>query len=214
MPITLYKIGGSLLDLSDLTERLTRLWAQRPHTTPLLVVGGGPTADLVRRWDAVHRLGDETAHWLAIRSLGLNESLLRELLPNCRSVMNREELLAVSEAGNIPLLAAEAFLREDEESTGALPHNWSVTSDSIAARVAIRFQVEELALVKSVACPVGQPVAEEHNRELIDGHFEQLAEKIPLISWCDLRAAELKIENWLRAGRPFVSESSAEKIGH
>ncbi len=104
MSITLYKIGGSLLDLPDLAQRMQQLLSLRTKTVPLILVGGGPTADVVRRWDRIHQLGEQRAHWLAIHSLSLNEALLAELLPRCVRVRSKVELSEQSQSGRLPLL--------------------------------------------------------------------------------------------------------------
>ncbi|MDC0274171.1 hypothetical protein OAK91_05515, partial [Planctomycetaceae bacterium] len=71
MSLVVYKLGGSLLDLPDLGQRLMRLWSRRPEEERrLLIVGGGKFADVVREWDARFGLGDEDAHELAVMSLG------------------------------------------------------------------------------------------------------------------------------------------------
>ena len=57
-PIMVYKIGGSLLLLHDLAARLLKLLSRSPHCRSLLIVGGGATTDVVRRWDTIHQLGD------------------------------------------------------------------------------------------------------------------------------------------------------------
>src|SRR5262249_50947889 len=75
------KVGGSLYDLPGLGARL-RAWLERlPSREVLLVPGGGPAADVVRDLDRLHRLGEEAAHWLALRALSVNARFLAALLP-------------------------------------------------------------------------------------------------------------------------------------
>jgi aspartokinase-like uncharacterized kinase len=61
------KVGGSLFDLPDLGPRL-EVWLGARRSV-VLVPGGGPTTDVVRALDRTHRLGEEAAHWLALRSI-------------------------------------------------------------------------------------------------------------------------------------------------
>ncbi len=202
MSITLFKLGGSLLEMPDLAARLEGVLRQRAPTVPLIVVGGGAAADLVRRWDEIHDLTSDQSHWLAVTSLKLNDALVRELLPQCESVATMEELAKVRNSGRLPLLDTEAFLRADEASGDALPHNWNVTSDSIAARAAICFQADELVLIKSVPLPEMADVAAAEGSGLVDPHFRQLASQISNVSWCDLRAGgDPLIVPWLKTGR-------------
>ncbi|MBW3540464.1 MAG: hypothetical protein KY476_09345 [Planctomycetes bacterium] len=52
MTVVVYKLGGSLLTLPGFEQRLERLLASRPEDErPLVVVGGGAAADVVREWD-------------------------------------------------------------------------------------------------------------------------------------------------------------------
>lgn len=209
MQLVVFKVGGSLLDLPNLGGVLEELIALRPDAAPLLVLGGGATADLVRRWDRIHDLGETRAHWLAVRSLGLNEAFLRELLPHCRSVSSRTEVIAHSRDRRIALLDTLRFLELDEQQADSLPHCWDVTSDSIAAHVAIRFEATELVLVKSVPL-IGTPTLHVAQKSgLVDRHFSELAGRIPRISWVNLRDNNLtpiRILPWLNAGEPLVTD--------
>ena len=53
----------------------------------------------------------------------------------------------------------------------ALPHHWSVTSDSIAARVAVAAGAEHLVLLKSVTIPEGMDWEEAAERGFVDEWF-------------------------------------------
>src|SRR6516164_6648499 len=66
------KIGGSLFDLPRLGERLSTFLLELSPHLPVLVAGGGAIADHVREMDTRQGLGDEKAHWLALRAVTLN----------------------------------------------------------------------------------------------------------------------------------------------
>ncbi len=53
------KVGGSLFDLPDLGPRLVQFLARLPTREIILVPGGGPIADLIRKFDQLHGLGEE-----------------------------------------------------------------------------------------------------------------------------------------------------------
>ena len=85
-PVTIVKVGGSLLDWPELPDRLDRFLerasAQRiPTSATVLLCGGGPFADSVRRLDRVHHLGDFAAHRLAIQAMDLASTVLLCILP-------------------------------------------------------------------------------------------------------------------------------------
>ena len=75
------KVGGSLFDWPDLGPRLRQWLAANAPREVILVPGGGPTADVIRTLDRTHGLGDEAAHWLALRAMAVNAELLAALLP-------------------------------------------------------------------------------------------------------------------------------------
>ena len=79
-PLAVVKVGGSLYDLPDLGPRLRAWLKQAPAADFLIVPGGGPTADVIRDLDRIHRLGEEKAHSLALAALRLNAWFLATLL--------------------------------------------------------------------------------------------------------------------------------------
>src|SRR4051812_40903280 len=127
MILTVAKVGGSLYDLPDLRQRLGA-WISGSGGRVLLVPGGGAAAGVVRHLDRAHALGEEAAHWLALRSLTVNAHFLGGLLGSRVVGTPGDEDLAV--------LDAHAYCLADEARPGALPHSWQATSDAVAARVA------------------------------------------------------------------------------
>ncbi len=183
-PTAIVKLGGSLLDLPDLAQRLDQLrpeWGLRP----LLVVGGGAAADLVRAWDQLHGLGEERAHWLALDSLALTARLLAALWP-AACVAQRANYEATWEAERVPLaIAREWFETLLAEQALAPLHSWHTTTDTIAAWIAAITKAESLWLLKSVPCPAS--IAEAMQLGLVDPHFaEWIPTGIP-IHWVNLR---------------------------
>lgn len=139
--LVVVKVGGSLYDLPDLGPRLRRFLEGLDADRILIVPGGGIAADAIRAYDRAHRLGDEAAHWLALRMLTVNACFLSRLLPEYEIAPN----------GDRPrvLLDAHAFALADEKRPDPLPHVWEATSDSVAAQAAWRNAAVELVLLKS-----------------------------------------------------------------
>ena len=75
------KIGGSLLGLPDLAQRVANFLADFSRPRPVLTCGGGPTVDLIRRWDRLHGIGEEASHWISVKALGINAHVLAGALP-------------------------------------------------------------------------------------------------------------------------------------
>ena len=198
----IFKLGGSLLTLPGLAERLRIVLDQWSHKDRLIFTGGGPSTDVVREWSRIHQLSEETAHWLAIASLDLNRQLLETLLM-LRSVSDREEATRRWSIESSPLLLdCHRFARNEEAKSGeSLPHHWNVTSDSLAAWTALRWPADELVLIKSVPVPVNMTPQAASDQDLVDRYFPNIAGDLRKISWCNLRATQIVIEPWLFSGQ-------------
>ncbi len=192
MSIAVLKLGGSLLDLSDLSVRIQSVFANLNGDRPLLICGGGNAADIVRRWHQCFRLDEERSHWLALVAIRLNQQLLLDLLPKLELVANRAAAESVWQRDRVPLLDLAEFMRTEEASLDVherLPHTWEVTSDSLAAWVTMRWPAERLILLKSVDLPNAQTHDPEQlvKQGLIDSFLPQLTNSIPTIEWINLR---------------------------
>jgi len=178
------KIGGSLLELPDLVRRLDTLrsqWGPRP----LLIVGGGLAADLVRAWDQQHQLREERSHWLALDSLELTARLLATLWPTT-CVASHDEVEAIWKQGGIPLIRARSWFEEaGRVNAPTPPQTWETTTDAISAWLARESRAESLWLLKSVANP--SSLSEATLRELVDPQFLKWTPAGIPIHWVNLR---------------------------
>lgn len=148
------KIGGSLLEdptafalvvgaLDALPERVSR------GSVPLIVPGGGPFADAVRAVDGQLRAGDDAAHWMAVLGMEQTAHLLVARTRVADLVETPSAAVGVHRARRLPVIAPYRWLRERDP----LPHTWAVTSDSIAAWIAVEVGATELVLVKRFGGP-------------------------------------------------------------
>lgn len=193
-PLTVYKLGGSLLDLPDLGERLKAGFETAPKECPVLVVGGGPTADVVRDWDSRHRLGDAAAHRLAIAAMELNARLVRILLSRTGMTVGLD--WRSSDEANV---IVPDMLREIETTgEGPVPEeSWEVTSDSLAAWLAGRCRARRLVFLKSVPWPGAMnssPTALSENdlrrgaeANLCDSAVPDYLTERTVVEWVDFR---------------------------
>ena len=200
-PIRVIKVGGSLFSIDGLADVLCGWLATQPVAENVLIAGGGRWADAVREADRRHSLGEEAAHWLSIGAMGLTAQLLAALLPEARLVRRLEELAQPKQLadGRRPVVFdAEHFLRHQEPSQPGtrLPPGWHVTSDSIAARVAVVLGARELVLLKSIACPNKVSRAEAAARGYVDGFFPTASEGIGVVRWVNLRQTDYPEMRW------------------
>ena len=177
------KVGGSLYDLPDLASRLGRFLTSLESSSVLIVPGGGALADAVRVIDECHRLGKEASHWLALRTLTVAAHFLSALLPGSWIVDHPEQW----RHSELAILDPYAFAQQDQGVAGELPHCWSATSDSIAARAARVANARRLVLLKSVAIPPGTDWSEAARRGWVDAYFAEAVE--------DLRVGAVNLRN-------------------
>jgi aspartokinase-like uncharacterized kinase len=196
-PLTVFKIGGSLLNLPNLPHLIRLVLEQRPGNGALLVTGGGALADAVREWDHVHLLGDEAAHDLALAAMDLTASLLARFFPEARLVRSPSQVARAVADGAVSILCAGCFIKAAAgQARAPLEHSWRVTSDSIGAWTAEVLAAAELVLVKSVPLPPTMTPVAAAEAGLIDERFPSYAERVPTISWANARAPEPRIEIW------------------
>ncbi len=199
LPVRVVKVGGSLLRhqpeaqaketaAQELPAALARWLAQQPPADNVLIAGGGEFADVIRRADAAHGLGDEAAHWLCVDALSVTARLLGALMH--ASVATQIESLA-SIAPYTCVLDPAPFLRTAEPLliSAPLPHTWSVTSDSIAARIAQHLAASELVLLKS--CLPAKGVA-----GYVDEYFPIAAANLARVRCVNLRDRDFEECLW------------------
>jgi 5-(aminomethyl)-3-furanmethanol phosphate kinase len=196
------KLGGSLLGLADLVERIEFLLGQHHIRTPLIVVGGGNAADRVRVWQKQFELDDLQAHWLAIRAMSDNATMLARLWSGASLVRNRDEARLIWRCGRIPLLDTEHFLRDEESTTSQnsssqaatspgcsvsspLPGTWDVSSDAISGWIAMRWPAPQLWLLKSCDALTGN-VCDWSSRGLVDPCLPEIIDDSMQVSWFNL----------------------------
>jgi aspartokinase-like uncharacterized kinase len=142
------KIGGGLLGLPGALARVGAALGRVAARRPLVVIpGGGPFAEAVRSFEREHGLSSTAAHWMAILGMDQYAQAIADHTPNSRVVDDQGGVQAAHASGVIPILAPFRWLRAADE----LPHSWEVTSDSLAAYLAMLLGAEELVLVKPVA---------------------------------------------------------------
>jgi len=123
------KVGGSLYNqIPDLIPVIKA--SKRPL---LLIPGGGPFADLVRRI----QVDNDTAHWMAVSAMEQYGLFIASFG------------ISTTDFISTPLATTVFLPYRYLRLTDPLPHTWDVTSDTIAALVAHALHLD-LLLLKSV----------------------------------------------------------------
>jgi 5-(aminomethyl)-3-furanmethanol phosphate kinase len=184
------KVGGSLFDWPDLPGLLgfdlERRRAEGDRV--VLLAGGGRVADHIRELDRTFGLGDIRAHRLAVHSMDLTAHILTALLPGLVVVDELHNLDPAWEQGRIPVLAPRRWLDEvDARSHDPLPATWDVTSDAIAARLAVSVRAKELVLLKSAPLPPGLDRRGAARLGLVDPAFPDVSRDLDCVLYRNLR---------------------------
>lgn len=123
------KIGGSLIDQ---VPGITRALLSSP--CPVLIIpGGGPFTNLVRTLHAP----DNESHWMAVLGMEQYGWYIASFGISTSS--------GLQVPGHPTVLLPYALMKKEDP----LPHNWDITSDTIAAWVAYRLGLD-LVVLKSV----------------------------------------------------------------
>ena len=202
-PIRVIKIGGSLLqrerllfDLQNwqgsLAEPMVNVW----------LAGGGLAVDAIREQCRVQHLSDTAAHWASIQVMDDNAAKLSRSLPDWQVTDTPEKILQsknkhahnprspqrplggtyeISQSGEncvienwlIQTRRWIASVSGSLEAQSQLPCTWDVTSDSIAAWVAIQLRASQLILLKSCSVPVAT-VSELARQGIVDSYLPTL----------------------------------------
>jgi len=141
--LTVVKLGGGLGRGAgdDALRELCTTLGELGERHPLLVVpGGAHFADAVREADRRFAPSAATSHRMAVLGMEQFGLLLSELIPGAEG---RADVDAAHAGRTEVLLPAGVPLDE-------LPASWQLTSDSIAAWVAVRVGAGRLVLIKEV----------------------------------------------------------------
>ena len=149
--IRVVKVGGSLLDLPQLPQKLRTWLAAQPPAHNVLLVGGGPLVDQVRTWNAETGIDETAAHWMCVDLLTATAHLLHAWLPEIPLVEDDRLLCQRVGEDGATIFGPAPWMRHAEPGLPGtwLPTDWDTTSDSIAGRLAIALRADEFVLLKS-----------------------------------------------------------------
>lgn len=141
--IEVIKLGGSLYGSDLLESWLTTLTAHATLETIVVVPGGGPFADVVRKAQQRYGFEDVVAHQMAIMAMQQFGSMLLALSPNAVAFTFPGQHSPQAGKLNIWLPTLAVFSVEEIEQS------WRVSADSLALWLANLIQAQRLTLVKS-----------------------------------------------------------------
>lgn len=162
------KLGGSLVSHPRLPALLGAL--ARRGAPLVLVTGGGPLADGVRALQPRLGLSEAACHRMAILAMEQTAIAFADLASGLVLVDTPEAIADAHAQGRAALwLPARMALAARE-----LPESWDLTSDSLAAWLAVELGAARLTLVKSAPAP-GPTPADWAASGLVDPLFPSFA---------------------------------------
>ncbi len=189
------KLGGSLLSRPALKDYLA-LALCKGQGQVVIVPGGGVFAEQVRLTQKQCLYDDKTAHDMAILAMQQMALLFRGLCPELEIVY---KLSAIVPALQHKKVVVWAPLVEELNAAGIVA-SWDITSDSLAAWLAIQLYAQRLVLVKSIDIAEGATLEELSHSGVIDKGFMRLLENkalmIDCISYKKLSLLATYLENY------------------
>jgi len=201
------KLGGSLA-----RERQFARWIEALRHCKegvIIVPGGGPFADCVRETQRYMRFDDAVAHRMALLAMEQYAIACASSFPEVLLIGDEAQLRLIGE-GRVAFWLPSRMARGADD----LPENWQVTSDSLAAWLAMRLDARVLLIVKSVdanADPISAGALVE--REIVDPLFARFAAQtnaeIRIAGPADLAGAGAKFATGDLPGARVLVHSSA-----
>lgn len=201
MSLAVWKLGGSLLDLPDLGERIQQLKRDQFADVPVVIIpGGGVFADAVRQLDQTHQLDPRYSHFLALDAMRMTARFVANILGAATPVAdpvdqeqrlqrwsNPDDYSATLEVWDV-ISEWNRSVPDLQIAYGDFPEDWNLTSDSIAAILAANWQADRFVLCKSIDTPEGNNYQAWAESGAVDLAFPAAARHLPSVEWVNLRA--------------------------
>jgi len=177
--VIVLKLGGSLLSQTTLIQYL-ELARLEGKGQVVIVPGGGVFADQVRLTQKQWQYNDRTAHYMAILAMQQMALLFQGLC---------SELCVVNKGGDIhsglqqQRVVIWSPLASELDAAG-IAANWEVTSDTLAAWLAVELSIDHLILVKSAEFSAGCSIEQLATFGIIDSAFTEFVHNYSLTIDC------------------------------
>ena len=141
------KVGGSIAEHPEALKTLCKKLSEIAKKHRLLIVpGGGEFADVVRGIEKRFVTSAFVSHKMAVLAMDQFGLLLSELIPKAIAIASLEKAKDYWKSETTPVFLPSKMMFREEP----LEASWNVTSDSIAAFVALRVKADMAILAKDV----------------------------------------------------------------
>jgi len=177
--VIVLKLGGSLLS-SPILPQWLHLALKEGKGNVVIVPGGGIFADQVRGMQTTWHYDDQTAHYMAILAMQQMALLFKGL---CSDLCIVNKIEAIRPALNQKKVVVWSPLATELDA-GKIKASWDVTSDTLAAWLAVQLSAEQLMLVKSAQLPENATLQQLSEQAIVDKAFANFVQHNPLIVNC------------------------------
>jgi len=177
--VIILKLGGSLLSGATLQQWLSLASAQGKGKV-VIVPGGGVFAEQVRLMQDKWHYHDKTAHYMALLAMQQMALLLQDL---CSDLMIVQHVTAIRPA----LLQQRVVIWSPlavELDAADVPATWDISSDSLAAWLAVQLSAKQLLLIKSAHIAADQSIEHLVKLGVLDGAFMRFVQGQNLVIQC------------------------------
>lgn len=174
---TIVKLGGSLAHTPQCGAWLEALAAWGGPV--ILVPGGGPFADCVRAAQGAMGFNDSAAHRMALIAMGQFGIAIAAYSDAFALAASRDELDSALSTGGIPVWLPERMVLEASD----VPRCWEMTSDSLAAWLALTYRARRLLLVKSGDLAAPRSARDLAADKIVDPLFPRFAAQAQAEVW-------------------------------
>lgn len=174
------KIGGSLYESQYLQAWLETI-SDISNKKIIIVPGGGPFADQVRKADDKFSLQSKYSHAMAVMAMQQYAGVLKSLSPALIGASSVEKIQQTLNASQVTLWEPYEMVRDQCR----LAESWEISSDSLAVWLAGTLKIKNVLFVKSSNQVLDDPgldrlidnqcidpgIKELANNKLVDIHF-------------------------------------------
>ncbi|NLE05777.1 MAG: hypothetical protein GX638_13395 [Crenarchaeota archaeon] len=144
---TVIKIGGSLSEKPNVLRNLGYELSKIAQKQKILIIpGGAKFADVIRELDNKFKLPASFTHRMAILAMDQYGLFLSQILPNSQLCDSIKEANKISKAGKLAIFLPSKMVLDCDPFEAS----WDVTSDSIAAYIAIKVHSKKVILITDV----------------------------------------------------------------
>lgn len=192
------KLGGSLSESAYLVDWLDRIVGLADQGEPLLLVpGGGPFADGVRRAQAHWAFDDHSAHRMALLAMEQTAVMLCALQPRLLEADTAESIRDAVDRNRVPVWRPSRMVLADPD----VPASWDVSSDSLALWLARGLDASGVLLVKSAGLPAADAaVTSLQLGGLLDAAFRRYLDRLECPVWLAHRSRSQALSVIVGAG--------------